>query len=82
MQEFQGPLRSLKIKDMKAVLVITDVCGQQWVFFTILNTVTRAYLLHMQKRQPSGKHPKGPEQHHKWAASKVEGAIDGEAQEW
>lgn len=29
MQEFQGPLRSLKIKDMKAVLVITDVCGQQ-----------------------------------------------------
>lgn len=30
MQElFQCTLRSLKIKDMKAVLVITDVCGQQ-----------------------------------------------------
>lgn len=51
MQElFQCTLRSLKIKDKKAVLIITDICGQQWDFSAILNIVTRAYLLHMQKR--------------------------------
>lgn len=51
MQElFQCTLKSLKIKDMKAVLILTDLYGQQWVFFIILNIVIQAYLLIMQNR--------------------------------